>query len=66
MPSKWKEDYGMSIDEYYAAMKQGYILFLEYLEILKKDYDFELINLSEAYPELSQFGQITKEWNQHT
>ena len=66
MPSKWRESHNLSLEEYNAAMKQSYILLLEYLKILKKDYNFELINLSESYPEISQFGQITKEWNQHT
>ena len=30
MPSQWREIYNLSDEEYYAAMKQSYILFLEY------------------------------------
>ena len=65
LPSRWRTEHSLSNKEYYASMKQSYILFLEYINSLKKDFDFELINLSEDYPEISQFGQITKEWNKH-
>ncbi len=65
MPSQWREIYNLSDEEYYAAMKQSYILFLEYLNNLKKDFNFELINLSEDYPEISQFGQVSKEYKQY-
>tara|TARA_Y100000389_G_C17456306_1_gene518415 strand:+ start:932 stop:2095 length:1164 start_codon:yes stop_codon:yes gene_type:complete len=65
MPSQWKERFNLSDEEYYASMKQSYILFLEYLNNLKKDFDFELINLSEEYPEISQFGQVSKEYKQY-
>ena len=65
MPSMWKETYNLSHEEYQAAMKQSYILFLEYLNDLKKDFDFELINLAEEYPEISQFGQVSKEYKQY-
>ena len=62
---KLTEIYNLSDEEYYAAMKQSYILFLEYLNDLKKDFNFELINLSEDYPEISQFGQVSKEYKQY-
>ena len=46
-------------------MKQGYIQFLEYLNLLRETHNFELINLAEDYPEISQFGQITKEYKKY-
>ena len=55
----------MTEEQYLDAMKQGYIQFLEYLNLLRETHNFELINLAEDYPEISQFGQITKEYKKY-
>ena len=64
LPSRWVRDNDMTEEQYLDAMKQGYIQLLEYLNLLKKTHNFEIINLAEDYPEISQFGRITKEYKQ--
>ena len=65
LPSRWVRDNDMTEEQYLDAMKQGYIQFLEYLNLLRETHNFELINLAEDYPEISQFGQITKEYKKY-
>lgn len=48
---------------HYEYMGDHYHAFYEYILELQKEYNFNFINLAENYPKISQFGQITKEWN---
>ena len=45
----------------YGHMEIHYFWFYKYLLELQKEFNFNIINLAEDYPEISQFGRITKE-----
>ena len=48
----------------YGHMEIHYFWFYKYLLELQKEFNFNIINLAEDYPEISQFGRITKEYKQ--
>tara|TARA_B110000858_G_scaffold103988_1_gene119121 strand:- start:3724 stop:4674 length:951 start_codon:yes stop_codon:yes gene_type:complete len=50
------------IVELYGHMEIHYFWFYKYLLELQKEFNFNIINLAEDYPEISQFGRITKEY----
>ena len=46
----------------YGQMEIHYYWFYKYILELQKEFNFNLINLAEDHPEVSQFGRITKEY----
>ena len=56
--------WGLSYEKVYHLIKRQFIVYWEYILELQKIYDFEIINLSEKYTDVSTFGKITKEWNE--
>ena len=59
-PNKKLPSWGLDIKNVYELMGRQFLIFWEYIELLKESYSFEIINLGENYPKINQLSNITK------
>ena len=59
-PNKPLPPWDLNSEEVYNLMDRQFLIFWEYIKVLKNTYNAEIINLGEAYPEINQLSKITK------